>query len=280
MGNYIIILVIIVIVALLVLGVVIVVSLNAIYLFLLNVINRIKRIFWSKTLVNLSYKELKDMLNESKISLERLKSDDNKLSAGLDAKGREIENFFLMFKIDAIEAEINDTKAKIDILMKLTPQQQTIENLTPDRQISQLQRELESFALTSDYKLVERFVSKNLDKGNDDNLPKLQLLLESKGWNGTTDELQDLITKESRKQHLDNAKSRILSNKCESREEILKSYLNYYQPNGIELLALEEILRERNLSATNSATLQSDLDNLISKIEMEQFEKSLTDGGR
>jgi hypothetical protein len=257
---------------LLVIGALILASLNVIYLFLLDSINRIKRIFWSNSLVDLSCDELKKMLEKSEINLAYLKSEDDKLSAGLDIKGRETENFFLMFKIDAIEAKINGTEAKINILKKLIEQHQPSENRVLAKPFSQRQIELESFALTSDYKLVEQFVSKRLGK---DDLPKLQRLLENKGWDGTIDELQDLTTKESKKQHLENARSKILTGSPESRKEILKSYLKYYRPDEIELMALEQILEERSLSATDSATLQANLEKMKQEIETEQFEKSL-----
>lgn len=215
------------------------------------------------------------MLKNSENSLESLKNDDNKLSADLGIKGHEIDDFFLMFKIDAIEAKINDTKANINILKKHIQQHQPLEHHRLAEQLSHQGMELERFALTSDYKLVEQFVSKRLGR---DDLPKLQLLLENKGWNGTVDELQDLVDKESKKQHLENAKLKILTDNPESRKEILKAYLNHYQPNDVELTALEQILEVRNLSAKDSATLQTDLEKVKQEIETEQFEKRLREG--
>jgi queuine/archaeosine tRNA-ribosyltransferase len=55
------------------------------------------------------------------------------------------------------------------------------------------------------------------------------------------------------------------------------SYLSHYQPNGSELVALEEILKERKLSINNLATLQTNLEKIQKKIELEQYEENLLD---
>ncbi len=251
--------------------------LSVIYLLLLDFINWIKRIVWSKTLIDLSYEELKKILGESEISLRFLKSDDRKFSAGLGIKGREIEDFYMRLRIDANTAKINNIQARIVILKRLLNEQQPLEDARLTEQHARRQEELKGLTLTMEYKLVEQFVKKNLDDKNKDDLPKLQLLLETKGWKITSDELQNLVSVENQKQHLENARLKILTDNPESRKEILKSYLHYYQPFDIELIALEQILEENNLSYDDTATLQSELRNLDSEVETEQFEKSLLD---
>lgn len=119
MEIYVAVFVIFIIVVLLVGGAVIILSLNFIHLKLHVGINWIKRFFWERSLGNLPNEELRKMSTDLETALVILKSEDNKLSAGLGVKGREAENFFLMFKIDAVEAQINDGEAKINILKSL-----------------------------------------------------------------------------------------------------------------------------------------------------------------
>jgi succinate dehydrogenase flavin-adding protein (antitoxin of CptAB toxin-antitoxin module) len=145
------------------------------------------------------------------------------------------------------------------------------------KQVAIRQEELESYTLTSEYNLIKQFVKKNSDNKNAEELRKLYLLLETKGWSITLSELKDLVKKESKIQFIQNAKSKILTNNPTNKDEILMSYLSHYQPNGSELVALEEILKERKLSINNLATLQTNLEKIQKKIELEQYEENLLD---
>lgn len=119
MEIYIAVIIIFIIIAFLILGAAILFSLNFIHLKFLEAVNSIKRYFWQKNIVGLPDESLRKMLAESENSLVFLKSRDTQLSTELGIKGRETENFFLLFKIDAVEAEISDAEAKINILRNL-----------------------------------------------------------------------------------------------------------------------------------------------------------------
>lgn len=191
----------------------------------------------------------------------------------------------VVFLISAVGAAIYHDDAKIEESnqQKTAPINNRFEKLQSSGTVKlpkpniQRKKDLSKFFLLPDYKLIEQFVRKNTEKEMKDDLPKLRLLLESKGWEITQSELEDLIRSEREKQNIETAKARILRNNPETLEEILKTYLVYYKPYDIELKALKQILEEREMSFADSGVLKTELEKVKKEIEIEQFEKRLLD---
>lgn len=311
--------------------------LQVIYPLSLDSANWVKRIFWSQSLDKLPYSELKRTSEEFEAHLVKLKGIDKEFSAVPKSEDK-VESFFQMLRFETNKSEIEDIEAKIGILKAAIKKKQPQEDIRLAKQKTKRKKQLKKFIGTSEYKLVQQFAKKNLGNDNKVEMLKLQVLLESKGWDITSDELVNLVKKESgklhqvklakfvssvdyklierfvsenqkeentadltklqlllenkgwkitpdelvnlveietNKQRLDYAKSKILMNNPENRDEILKSYLSSYQPNDFELRALEGILEERNLSYPDLDDLFNALDKI--KAEVGKSKQNLSD---
>ncbi|HSK74015.1 MAG TPA: hypothetical protein VK892_20110 [Pyrinomonadaceae bacterium] len=169
-----------------------------IYSLLLNSKNWIKRIFWSKPLVDLPYSQLIKTSEELETHLRELMSADKELSEDFNSKD-EVENFVRSLKIEATKAGIDDTQTKINILKGVIKKKQPQHDIRLAKQKARREKELKELTSTSEYKLIEQFAKKNPGSDSKVELLKLQVLLESKGWDITSDELINLVRRENNK---------------------------------------------------------------------------------
>lgn len=156
-----------------------------------------------------------------------------------------------------------------------------------ERRISEIefQRDIErasskypNFPQSEAYIYIKQFARKYENNGSYEELSKLRLLLKNRGWDLSLGELVFFVGEENNTQRSDNTKSKILINNPQSREEILKSYLNYFQSNDIEMLrVLAEILIEKKLPFEGIGLLKSELEAIEKEIEIENFEKRLAE---
>lgn len=145
------------------------------------------------------------------------------------------------------------------------------------RDVERASAKFPDFPQSEPYIYIKQFVRKYGNDPSYEDFSNLKLLLENRGWNFSSGELSFFVGEENRKHFSDAVKSRILSDNPQSREEILKSYLNYFQSNNIEMLSkLAEILIEKSLMFSNLSTLKTELENIEKAIEIESFERRLT----
>ncbi len=85
-----------------------------------------------------------------------------------------------------------------------------------------------NFPQSEAYIYIKQFVRKYGNDISDGDVSNLKLLLKNRGWNFSSGELSFFLGEENRKQFSDAVKSRILRDNPQSRQEILKSYLNYF----------------------------------------------------
>lgn len=174
--------------------------LQVIYPLSLDSANWVKRIFWSQSLDKLPYFELKRTSEEFAAHLVKLKGISKELSAVPKSEDK-TESFLQMLRCEANKSEIEDTEAKIDILKAAVKKKQPQEDIRLAKQKTKRKKQLKKFIGTSEYKLIQQFAKNNLGHDNKVELLKLQVLLESKGWDITSDELVNLVKKESSKLH-------------------------------------------------------------------------------
>lgn len=265
--------------------------LNVIYLLFLDFSNWIKRISWAKSLTELSYSELQSKKSDLNGLLINQKITDKELRARVrvDEKGKIVPDFSLSWKTDSNATKISDTEARIIILKKLLMKQQPLEdeklakkNAQKQKELAeknaQRQKELDKFTKTSEYKLIEQFALKNPEIDSKEDFSKLQILLEHKSCELSSNELRIFLEQEKSKLYFENAKSKILSNKPTTFDEILREYLSYYDTDDTAFIALETILKEKKLDDLyDSASLKSELEKMKIKIEIEKFEKELNE---
>ena len=134
------------------------------------------------------------------------------------------------------------------------------------------------FPFSDEYKFVKQFAKKFRNQANEDEYYKLQQLLKGRGWDLLLPELLYFVDRENMFQFSDNVKSKILSTNPQNRKEILKSYLNFFQPRDIETLKiLMEVLREKLHASEDVVLLEKELQTIEVEIELENFEKKLTE---
>ena len=133
-----------------------------------------------------------------------------------------------------------------------------------------------NFTNSSAYKYIKQFAKKYGEKGKAEDFNQLQTLLKNWQYDFSTEELKSLVVEESKKQKIENLKTKILSDNPHNRGAILKAYLNFYRSNDeINLKVLAELLEERYSVSEDILNLKSELRTIEKRIELENFEKRL-----
>lgn len=137
-------------------------------------------------------------------------------------------------------------------------------------------RNKNSFRAGEEYKYVTQFAAKLSSFSELSDLMQLQMLLNSKNWYFSVDELKKIVSEEHQKQSLEKLKSKVLNNNFIDRDGILRNFLNFYRitdNTNIKFLAL--ILEEKFLNKEDLHRLKNDLTELENKIKVANFEKRL-----
>ncbi len=115
----------------------------------------------------------------------------------------------------------------------------------------------------------------------DDDVRKLQTILQTRNWHFTTQELFVLVNRASCKMFFENTKARILLSPSNNQKEVIDAYLDSYQCQDHKTLSvLLEILKERELFKGNLTELSGLVEKVKKIIEIERFEQQLTTDDR
>lgn len=190
----------------------------------------------------------------------------------------DLGNFISVIRELNLKVIIANIKYEVDKSGLKTLLERRIPEIDFRRDIERASSKYPDFPQSEGYIYVKQFAKKFGNNAEYEELSKLQLLLKNRGWDLSLGELVFFLSQENNAQFSDNAKSKILSNNPQSREEILKSYVNYFQSNDVEILrVLAEILISKNLQFEGIGLLKNEIEVIEKEIEIENFEKRLAE---
>jgi len=134
----------------------------------------------------------------------------------------------------------------------------------------------EKFLLNPEYTFLKNFVRKFENKGSQQEILKLKMLLENKNWNFTVEELNNLVDSEYKAQEADKIREKILLNDSSNRKKLISAFLNHYQiDNSQAISVLADIFQEKLLHYEGFAELRTEIKEVEKEIELKNFEKNL-----
>ena len=139
-----------------------------------------------------------------------------------------------------------------------------------------LETNFPDFFKSPENKFIEQFAKKYADETDQEAMSKLQLLLKSRQWNFSSNELKLLVMKESKRQNLESVESKILSDGRKGRHEIIEAYLRSFHSDNEKMLEiLAEILHKKDLFDGTLTDLKTEIVKLEEKIEADKFAELL-----
>ncbi len=189
-----------------------------------------------------------------------------------------LDNYISVIREMRLQVLVVGVRHEVDRSGLKTLLERRIPDIDFERDFRRAEQKYPEFPQSQEYIYLKQFTRKYGNNGNYEDISKLQLLLTNKGRNLSFGEIVFFISKENDSQLSNQNKSKILADNPQSREEILKSYINYFQSNDFEMVrVLAEILIEKKLTFEGVGALKNELESIESQIELENFEKRLAE---
>ncbi len=127
-----------------------------------------------------------------------------------------------------------------------------------------------------DYVFIQQFSQKYKSNASDEDIDKLQILLQNKQRSFSPDELREILIYEDAHQEAQNIRTKILASNPDNLDSFLRSYIEVCGSNYDKVNVLAELLHSSKIYLNPDIyTLHQELSRVSKQIELELFERQL-----
>lgn len=190
--------------------------------------------------------------------------------------GIDLDNYLSVIRDLGLKVHVMEIGYDVDKSALQTMLQRRLADFEVGTDYENAESRFPNFRTSDEYIFVKQFARKYGENATNEEVQKLNQLLEARGWILPTDSLQFFVDDAIRSQELEDLKARVLYANPQTLDDVLVSYLNHCRSDDLETLPiLVDVLLSKGFSFESPDDLKSVLAKIEREIELKNFEKSL-----